>query len=665
MSGMIKTLYEDGRLLLYVDYRTGSSCNLANGVAPSIVGAPRLAPKRRGLAISTTIANYTQFIGTGLQPSSYGTGVIFLVEQLPLHPSSGYFCITGGGTNRFNLQYTGGKLEVYNGVSTSSSVSAYAAFLFKAKTVGGIFGGVSNCDLFVDGTRYAGNATLTYTADPTEVRIAWGYPLVYAALFFDMNALSDADIARLHRELVAAPGIVRRPTKSFSIPYPAKTPAEYAAEGVIMDLAPIVQGGKVRDVSGNGNDTGAIIGHVDVRRPGVFDSALSFPLGSKAPLSAAINAVVLKRSFTCLAWVKPTNLTVSVGALVGTGFTPLFGRSTARISMQWWDSGVVQRAVNSTGNPLVKDAWVHAGWTLSVSGSNVTAKVYANGVEVGTFSNSTGLWTGTAYTALLNSTSLATNIGFFADIGGLQYFDQMVLGATDIRAEYLEGARTCLLDASVYADGSCPVSLATRVSGEIANGWKILSGTWRTTEDAPAGGSPGGRQLSTVTAGTVYQKQKAAFGSYHFRLLAGTLGVATSNMAFIAASPTGTGLGTGYELHLSTSGRINFRRVTAGVATTLTQAAAGYVAFGVWYDFWVTRRTDGVFSIWIRGGVYTTWTLVSVAGGSGSNPVTDITHTTSEYVNFSGAAADQSRGVRVFLGEMLPSEAIAAGILEA
>ena len=42
---------------------------------------------------------------------------------------------------------------------------------------------------------------------------------------------------------------------------------------------------------------------------------------------------------------------------------------------------------------------------------------------------------------------------------------------------------------------------------------------------------------------------------------------------------------------------------------------------------------DGEFYIYIRGGVFGVddWTLVSVDGGTGTNPVTSATITTSKY----------------------------------
>lgn len=45
-----------------------------------------------------------------------------------------------------------------------------------------------------------------------------------------------------------------------------------------------------------------------------------------------------------------------------------------------------------------------------------------------------------------------------------------------------------------------------------------------------------------------------------------------------------------------------------------------------------TRTQTGVFTVYIKGGAFgNVYTLVSTAGGSGSNPATDNTYTSSNF----------------------------------
>ncbi len=77
---------------------------------------------------------------------------------------------------------------------------------------------------------------------------------------------------------------------------------------------------------------------------------------------------------------------------------------------------------------------------------------------------------------------------------------------------------------------------------------------------------------------------------------------------------------------------------------------AGYVADSTWYRFGVTRRDDGQFTAYIKGGVFTSWTLIDPTGGSGTNPVTDTTYTASKYVVLDLGVGDLISGFRFYQG---------------
>jgi len=72
--------------------------------------------------------------------------------------------------------------------------------------------------------------------------------------------------------------------------------------------------------------------------------------------------------------------------------------------------------------------------------------------------------------------------------------------------------------------------------------------------------------------------------------------------------------------------------------------------FGTGESVRISRSTIGsasVFTAYVKGGVYgNIWTLISVAGGVGTNPVTDNTYTTSIYLTFKAMAGDRIANVR-------------------
>jgi hypothetical protein len=65
--------------------------------------------------------------------------------------------------------------------------------------------------------------------------------------------------------------------------------------------------------------------------------------------------------------------------------------------------------------------------------------------------------------------------------------------------------------------------------------------------------------------------------------------------------------------------------MTNGVAAVnVIVTGAGYIAEDTWYEIFHSRNDNGLFSLWIRGGTYTSWESV----GTG----TDTAHTTSNHM---------------------------------
>ena len=87
----------------------------------------------------------------------------------------------------------------------------------------------------------------------------------------------------------------------------------------------------------------------------------------------------------------------------------------------------------------------------------------------------------------------------------------------------------------------------------------------------------------------------------------------------------------GYLVWVHASNQIWLCKYTAGVLSTIFSTANAYTVANTWYRFRVIRTVAGAFYVYIKGGIYTGWTLASAVGGSGSNPVTDTSFTTSNF----------------------------------
>lgn len=64
---------------------------------------------------------------------------------------------------------------------------------------------------------------------------------------------------------------------------------------------------------------------------------------------------------------------------------------------------------------------------------------------------------------------------------------------------------------------------------------------------------------------------------------------------------------------------------------TRLNTAINYVALYNWYRWRVTRDKTWLFSLYIKGWVYTNWTLVSLVWGSWTNPIIDAAFTSSKF----------------------------------
>ncbi|GAF81402.1 unnamed protein product, partial [marine sediment metagenome] len=143
-----------------------------------------------------------------------------------------------------------------------------------------------------------------------------------------------------------------------------------------------------------------------------------------------------------------------------------------------------------------------------------------------------------------------------------------------------------------------------------------------TLEEVPEGYplmDKGMKYLECTSAGTVAFPSDQAYGEWEFDLYN------YDNTTQIGIDFITNG-SEKYTLYLTSSERIALYRAAA-----ISQTAADFISFGIWYRIKLTRTLDGEFTFYVRGGEFGNddWTLVLPV--STTNPFTDNTYTESQY----------------------------------
>lgn len=139
----------------------------------------------------------------------------------------------------------------------------------------------------------------------------------------------------------------------------------------------------------------------------------------------------------------------------------------------------------------------------------------------------------------------------------------------------------------------------------------------------------GTKYLECTTSGNITIPTTQAFGTWEFDIFRQSrrLEIELSGDVLNRYSDT---VGTRYWF-LFLDDKIYCVRKVASGPTTLLGTAANYMVINTWYSIRITRTIQGVFTLWVKGGAFgDTWTLISVTGGSGTNPTAaDLTLTKS------------------------------------
>jgi len=138
--------------------------------------------------------------------------------------------------------------------------------------------------------------------------------------------------------------------------------------------------------------------------------------------------------------------------------------------------------------------------------------------------------------------------------------------------------------------------------------------------------------LVNAGAGLAYINQDKAYGTWEFDVNK----VGADNriiLSFIRSNTAGAvNNGEGYALDINNNEEVKLHRVNEGSYTVLFEIAASYIAINTDYRIKITRSLAGIFTVYIKGGTFGWDDWTTVVADSGTNPVTDNTYTTSNYL---------------------------------
>ena len=657
------------------DFLTGSISELKTGLQPTVVGSPSMPPGK-GLFVPP-FSGAGHYLNAGnvfnvTDTTAPWTIVVDYKEQsVPAPNAYMLFKVLGGvgfDIRRLSSGFTGveiaraGVMGCFVPVPIRSGARQILVFSYngglKAAGVTATVNGVPTALSPSTDTLTAGDATTAALMSVGGLSAASTHAsvIVHSLAWIDQQ-LTPAQMSDLYEYLAT-----RRPARSRSyrrIParFPGKTPSEYAAAGIVYDTDMSTVNGTLVDLSG-GNRVGTPSGSIDTVEGPFGSQAKRFANGSYA--MPADNTIFRTNDWTVSGWYHQPS--------TPSGTRYFFGRASSvhycgpttlnRFYLATRDAALVTRVLQTTS--FVNGKFTHFAASRALVGADLVLSCWVDGALVGT-----ATYAGAGVEIPVGATTPFSAPGD-GTLAQLRY-RTTAMTAAEAREEYLAGDRT-ILDARLERTGATPVTpVAVTGAQQMIPGtpWKTnAAGNWKVIEAAPVGTVLGKRTISYSTSGDfIYARDTEAFGAWFVEIKpTGTFGQYANVVANSASATVTT---QGYAIQLTATGQVQLGRTTGAVFTVILSTAAAYVVLGNTYSFMLTRNILGVFTLWIKGGVYTEYTLVSTTGGAGSNPTAaDLTYTTSKYaiLNRNGGTGEYGDYVHRSC-EMTPQEAQAEGLI--
>jgi hypothetical protein len=325
----------------------------------------------------------------------------------------------------------------------------------------------------------------------------------------------------------------------------------------------------------------------------------------------------------------------------------------------WTAGGVNPVLSKQTGSPFnglqclriantgAGDAWASANQAVLRVGKRyrITGKARGDGSKspgIGTELSFSDIWYGTSSTSWqyidVEFSPKQGTLRLYKLTAGIGYseFDDMRLVEIPPRTNL-----------NIHLEGS-PISVAAR-GGAIGQYLETTplqfgdaTGRYSVSTDTVFG-KANTKVISCSTAGLLYMPSTQAYGTWEFDIYKGgdggslLLGVANGVIGgWNAVGQTGMTFGiiSDESIGILIGGGYSMR------------TTASYVSNNTWYKIKITRTSAGVITLWIRGGIYSGWTLVDLTGGTGTNPVTNTSFSTANYMNLtSGNSGDKIANV--------------------
>ena len=630
---MLDLLTQIGGCVLYHDYRSGSFrdwSGAGNDGTPTLAGLTRGGADFHSQAQLVTVPYAS---GLDLGGGSAMTAVVLFAEKYgnnatngrrPFEQSGGFFTYFDGETN-IDFFIAGNSAGVAGIQSTIRTTKCFA--------IDWTAGAAPN--LYCDGVfKNVFSATIAATSDTSSIVIGNRAAAdrcvgqTMSAICFFNKALSATE----HAQVYAALRAMKWPTKATGRGTNRIGVASDCVAG--YNMRPVA--GKVFDMSGNGNN-GTIVKAISSSEGLEFNGVNSYvSLGNPTDLQ-------FTGAFTLSAWVR-----------TGTKATRIFSKDDGT------NRCYLLRIDTATGRPELTIFRSNAAYTIEatslVADNNIwhqivgvndgtDLKIYVDGGIAGTSAGVGGA---------VDNDTVNMEIGRYNFGGGSEYFNGTIKNAQIfnvakdaawVMSEYQKGARQVTFKTDF---GARETIAAVGAPGPLTNTpWEVVSGTHEIITTT-INGTPV-KAIRCVTAGAVaipaslfrVGQSGAARGGFKFWMYRATL-ANLAHFGFIGSqksAPATAGF-NGYRI-TSTGSQFFLAKMINGGSSTSQVSALGACVHGVWYEYEITVGDGGVFTTYLNGS------LVNLTGGSGTNPTTDATYTTSKFL-----VADLDAGDMLALGSV-------------
>ena len=161
----------------------------------------------------------------------------------------------------------------------------------------------------------------------------------------------------------------------------------------------------------------------------------------------------------------------------------------------------------------------------------------------------------------------------------------------------------------------------------------------------------GTKYLECTSAGTMAIQNKQAYGTWEFYWYSG--GASNFTVIYFVGDELGDyNTNAGYLAYMNPDEQVYLKKSDGiGEVTTLFYTTTSYIENFIWYKIKIVRTSAGQFSTYVKGGVFgSTYVLIDVTGGTGTNPVTDNTYTSSNYFVLDFDVGDRIANIEIFEG---------------